>query len=94
MKRKNLLSENATKGDLLILKQDIKQEMQALVSGLDEKNEKYKDEVLTKLDDISGQLGDLQEDKVLSIHQTEELRERIDGHEKRIKNMEKAQQTA
>lgn len=72
------------------LKRELKEE---IVYEIDEKNEKYKDEVMAKLDDISGQLEDLQQDKVLSIHQTEELREQVNGHEKRIKHLEKAQQT-
>lgn len=104
MKRKNVssqpvtktdlesaLKKYATKEDLLIVKQELKEE---IVGDIDEKNEKYKDEVMTKLDDISGQLEDLQEDKVLSIHQTEELRGKVDSYEKRIKNLEKIPQTA
>lgn len=91
MKRKNPLSENATKGDLLILKRELKDE---IVGEIDEKNEKYKDEVLTKLDDISGQLENLQEDKDLSIHQTSQLQEQVDNHEKRIKQIEKIQTPA
>lgn len=86
MKRKNPLAENATKGDLLILKRELKEEV---VGEIDEKNEKYKDEVMTKLDDISGQLENLREDKDLSIHQTSQLQEQVDGHEKRIKHLEK-----
>ena len=49
---------------------------------------------MTRLDDISGQLENLQEDKTLSIHQTTQLQEQVDDHDKRIKNLEKAQQTA
>ena len=86
MKKANYVTEDYLDGRLSALKEEI-------VSEIDEKNEKYKDEVMTKLDDISGQLEDLQEDKVLSIHQTEELREQVNGHEKRIKHLEKAQQT-
>lgn len=88
MKRKKPLSENATKGDLLILKRELKEEV---VGEIDEKNEQYKDEVLIKLDDISGQLENLQDDIVLSIHQTEELREQVNSHEKRIKRLKKIQ---
>ena len=94
MKGKNTLSENATKGDILNLRQELKQEMHGLkeeiVSEIDGKNEKYKDEVMTKLDDIGGQLEDLQQDKTLSIHQTEGLREEVEGHEKRITLLESA----
>lgn len=87
----NYVTEDYLDGKLSVLKQELKQE---IVGEIDEKNEKYKDEVMTKLDDIAGQLEDLQEDKVLSIHQTGELRERVEDHEKRIKNLEKIQQVA
>ena len=71
MKKKNTSEELATKTDLLIFKQELKEE---IVSEIDEKNKQYKDEVLTKLDDISGQLEGLREDKLLSIHQSSNFR--------------------
>lgn len=86
----NYVTENYLDRRLFVLKQELKEE---IVGEIDEKNKKYKDEVMTKLDDISGQLEDLQEDKVLSIHQTSQLREEVEDHEKRIKNLEKIQQT-
>lgn len=96
MKRKNPLSENATKGDLLSLKGELKGEMQELkeeIVEMREDHKQYKDEVLAKLDDISGQLEDLREDKLLSVHQASRLGERVDNHEKRIKSIEKLQHT-
>lgn len=54
MKRRNPLSEDATKGDLLILKNEIVDEIDGKLEKMREENEKYKDEVMTKLDDISG----------------------------------------
>ena len=90
MKRKNPLSENATRGDLLILKSDIVGEIDVKLEKIREEHREYKDEVMTKLDDISGQLEDLQQDKTLSIHQTEELGDKVDNHEKRIKLLEKS----
>lgn len=92
MKRKNPLSENATKGDLLVLEQEIVSEIDLKLEKMRGEHKEYKDEVMTKLDDISGQLEDLQQDKVLSIHQTRELREEVENHERRIKNLEKIQQ--
>lgn len=93
MKQKNPLSESATKGDLLILKEEIVSEIDLKLEKMRGEHKEYKDEVMTKLDDISGQLENLQEDKILSIHQTEELKNRVEDHEKRIKNVEKSQQT-
>ena len=68
MKQKNNSSDITTKQDLLILKSELKQEMGETEQRLDGKFQKYRDEVLTKLDDISGQLEGLREDKLLSIH--------------------------
>ena len=45
MKRKNSFSENATKGDLVILEQEFKQEMRGLREEIDEKARKYRDDV-------------------------------------------------
>lgn len=88
-KKANYVTEDYLDGKLFTFKQELKEE---IVAEIDKKNEKYKDEVMTKLDDISGQLEDLQEDKTLSIHQTEELREQVGDHEKRIKLLEKISQ--
>ena len=89
MRQKNNVLEPATKNDLNLLENSLKGE----INIMRREHKQYKDEVMTKLDDISGQLEDLQEDKVLAIHQTEELREQVNGHEKRIKHLEKTQQT-
>lgn len=90
-KTANYVTEDYLDRKLFTFKRELKEE---IVGEIDGKNEKYKDEVMTKLDDISGQLEDLQEDKVLSIHQTEELRGKVDNHEERLKNLEKVQQVA
>ena len=87
----NYVTEDYLDRKLFTFKQELKEE---IVNEIDGKNEKYKDEVMTKLDDISGQLEDLQQDKTLSIHETTQLQEQVDDHDKRIKNLEKAQQTA
>ena len=89
MRQKNNVLEPATKNDLNLLENSLKGE----INITRREHKQYKDEVMTKLDDISGQLENLQEDKDLSIHQTEELREQVNGHEGRIKRLEKTQQT-
>ena len=87
----NYVTEDYLDRKLFTFKQELKEE---IVNEIDGKNEKYKDEVMTKLDDLSGQQEHLQQDKTLSIHQTTQLQEQVDDHDKRIKNLEKAQQTA
>ena len=94
MKRKSPLSENATKGDLLILKRDLGNKLNDLEQKLDNKAQGYRDEVLTKLDDIAGQLGNLREENIIGTHQTSTLNDRADNHETRIKNLERTQHIA
>ena len=89
-KKANYITEAYLDKKLSALKQGLKEEIVEMRG----EHKQYKDEVLTKLDDISGQLEDLQEDKALSIHQTEELRSKVDNHEKRITGLEKAQTPA
>lgn len=61
---KSALEQYATKSDLKLLGNSLRGEMRELkddiVGEIDGKNEKYKDEVMTKLDDIAGQLENLQ----------------------------------
>lgn len=83
----NYVTEDYLDRKLFTFKQELKEE---IVNEIDGKNEKYKDEVMTKLDDISGQLEDLQQDKTLSIHQSSQLREEVEDHEKRITLLESA----
>ena len=97
MKQKNKSEELATKNDLELLEQSLSGEMHEVrgdINLMREEHREYKDEVLTKLDDIAGQLESLQEDKTLSIHQTSQLREEVDNHEKRIKSLEHSQHAA
>jgi hypothetical protein len=90
MKKANYVTEDYLDGKLSALKQELKEE----IVEMREEHKQYKDEVLTKLDDISGQLENLNEDKTLAIHQTSQLNEKVDNHESRIKRLEKIQQAA
>ena len=97
MTQKNKLEELATKGDIKLLGNDIKfleDSLSGKIQEMREEHEKYKDEVMTKLDDISGQLGNLRDENIIGAHQTSQLREQTDNHEKRIKHLEKIPQTA
>lgn len=63
---------------------DIKQEQ--MLIRIDEKARQYRDEVLTKMDQIVGELAQIREDRLFEKHEKGELKEQIDDHEKRIKN--------
>ena len=91
MKRKNPLSENATKGDLLILKNDLENRLNDLEQKLDGKAKQYRDQILTSNDKLAKTLETMREELEIGNFQT---RERVEDHEKRIKHLEKAQQTA
>lgn len=61
---------------------------------LEEKMGKVRDDIFNRLDDISAQLENLREDKIIGVHQTRELREEVDDHTKRITHLEKSQPVA
>lgn len=71
--------------DVSILKEDVK----IIYKKLDENDEKargYRDDVLNKMDLIVGKLHDMREDKLIGEYQ---IKERINNHEERLKNLEK-----
>lgn len=95
--KRSTLKDPATKQDIATVKENIsavKENIRELKNELEEKIEtsgaKFRDDILTRLDDVMGQLESLREDRELGIHQTSELREDVDDHEKRIKKIEKA----
>lgn len=86
MKRKNPLSENATKGD--ILKLEFK--LTDLEQRIDNKAQGYRDQVLTSNDKLAKTLETIREDLEIGNFQ---MKREINNHDKRIKNIEKIQQT-
>lgn len=60
------------------IKQDLREEMKKLHYAQ-----------LGKLDDIAKQLEEMREDRILSVHQTSEIRDQVENHEKRITLLEK-----
>lgn len=55
----------------------------------DEKARQYRDEILTKMDLIVGELAQIREDRLFEKHEKKEFQDQIDDHEKRIKKLEK-----
>ncbi len=93
--KKNDKTELVTKHDLHIELTILKQELQKdLKDEIESSGKKYRDDILTRLDDVMGQLADLREDKVLAIHQTNVLRKDVDDHEARITKLEHLQPAA
>lgn len=85
MKKKNPMSENATKGDLLILRSELKNELNDLKHEVDDKARKYRDEILTSNDKLAMQLETTREELGLGNLQ---MKREIEDHEKRIKHLE------
>lgn len=83
MKKKNNSSQLVTKDFL-----------ESKLNELKEENKIYHDEILTKLDGIAGELGEMRDENIIGAGQTSQLNDTVDNHEKRIKNLEKISQTA
>lgn len=90
MKRKNPLSENATKGDLLKLEFKLTD----LEQRLDSNAQKYRDQILSKMDETMGEFETMRQENIIGTHQISNLQQTSDDHETRIKHLEKTQQTA
>lgn len=86
-----------TKKDLenLVTKEELKMLEIRLGLNFDEKFEEmdgkgrgYRDDVLNGLDKVMKELEAIWEDNEVGTHQVRELREEVDGHEKRITKLE------
>ncbi len=82
MKKKNDSLEVVTKVFLEIKLDEVKRD-------IDDKAKGYRDEILTKLDGVMGELQTIREENTVGAYQTRELREEVDSHEKRIRRLEK-----
>lgn len=51
---------------------------------------KYRDENMSRFDDVMGQFEIIREDNTIGVHQTSELRKDVDNHEKRIRKLEQS----
>ena len=87
-------SDSITKADLqLVLSKslsglrELKNEMFDQVRG---EQKAYRDENMTRLDDVMGELHAIREDNTIGTYQIRELRETTEDHEKRIVNLEKS----
>lgn len=96
MKQKNNSSNLVTKDFLkkelgaLGFRFDIK--MDRLRTEIDDKAKGYRDEVLTKIDGVMGELQTMKEENIIGSHQITRLNDQVDNHEKRISKIEQAQQ--
>lgn len=94
MKQKSDSSKNATKGDLELLEKSLRGELLRLEERVEGNAKQYRDEILTKLDGVMGELKTIREETSIGAHQVFDLQEQVDGHEKRIIRLEELQPAA
>lgn len=88
---------SSLKKDVGSLKTDVKileNSLRVEIREMRKEHKQYKDEVLTKLDGIAGDLGVMKDENIIGSGQTSQLREEVEDHEERIKRLEKIPQTA
>ena len=98
MSKKAVILQPVTKKDFLLLRTEFKVTKKSLFSQIltleekiekvDDKNKKYKDEILTGLDKVMNELQTMREEDAAGTLQLLRLREDVDGHEKRLSKLE------
>lgn len=72
----------------------LEQKIDVKLEKMRDESRAYKDEIMAKMDEVMGELGVMRDENTIGSGQTSGLREEVQDHEKRIKHLEKAQQTA
>lgn len=103
-KASNIVTRNILKGELEASEKRLEKrfekkfvtkfDLQGVEERIDESGRKHRDEILTKLDGVMGEVQTMREENTVGTHQIAEVRERVDNHEERITHFEKAQQGA
>lgn len=92
MKRSNITRDLATKNDLKKVEKSLRTELLRLeekMENTDENAKQYRDQILTKLDGVMGELQTMREESAAGGFQIYELGEQVDNHEKRLARLEK-----
>ena len=96
MKKKNKSSSDlVTKAflevELEVMETKIDIKLDQMEKRIDYNAQKYRDQILTKLDGVSKELEQTREDRIVGENQT---KEKLGNHEKRIRKLEQFQQIA
>ena len=78
----------------LISEEFLEVKFNGLENKIDEKLTKFKDTILTAIDPLLAELEQRREDREISSHQTEQIRDQLEDHEGRIKTLEQTAQPA
>lgn len=76
------------------MRSEIKLSAEEILAKVDENAQKYRDQILTKLDETMGELQTMREENIIGSGQTSQLRDTVENHETRIKHLEKIQTSA
>ncbi|MCL4418726.1 hypothetical protein M1146_01335 [Patescibacteria group bacterium] len=78
-----------------VLKEELgitNRELRGIIEKMDEKNRKYRDQILTGLDGVMKELETMREENTVGTHQIRELDVKVDNHETRIAKLEASMQ--
>lgn len=89
---KRLDKKFSTKKDLSTLEIRIDLKFDKFARKIDDNAQKYRDQILTSNDKLVKELQEMREENIIGTHQTVELRNRVETHEKRIGKLEHNQQ--
>lgn len=87
MKQKGSYADIVTKGYL-------EQKLEETKRDIDDSAKGYRDEVLTKLDKVMGELETMREENTIGFSQLNGMQKQVTSHEKRIKKLEQVPQVA
>lgn len=88
---KKFATKNELKDEIDRLENRVKLMVDQLERNIDEKNKKYRDEFLTDIDPILKEVLASREERTIIAHQVSELRDRVDEHEVKIKQLKQLQ---
>lgn len=84
---KKFATKNELKDEIDRLENRVKLMLDQLERNIDEKNKKYRDDFLTDIDPILKEVLASREERTIIAHQVSELRDRVDEHEEKIKQL-------
>lgn len=77
---------------VLEIKTDMK--FDSFAREIDENARKYRDQILNSNDKLVKELEEIREDKIIGSDQMTRLKNQVDSHEKKIRKIERIQQSA
>lgn len=91
---KNYPTKDDLRDDLKVLEVRMDIKMDHLANRVDDNAKQYRDQILTRLDGVMGELQTMREENTLGAYQAGKLQKKVDNHEKRIVHLEKTRQAA